>query len=144
MHLTISGHFVLKTLHKKMKFPIKEFFSKCDQIRSFLRIWSHLLKKSLIEKFIILCIKFQILKKIWSWKAHWGNSMINKVDQYFNQLVHYPSTKFITSKLQLYSLCGYGLFKEEVAHSWSNTYTLFIKGYLNKSFQLISCQKIFK
>ena len=28
-----------------MKFSIKDFFSKCDQVRSFLRIWSHLLKK---------------------------------------------------------------------------------------------------
>ena len=33
-----------------MKFSIKDFFSKCDQIRSFLRIWSHLLKKSLNRK----------------------------------------------------------------------------------------------
>ena len=38
----------------KMKISIKDFFSKCDQIRSFLRIWSHLLKKSLIENFIFL------------------------------------------------------------------------------------------
>ena len=30
---------------QKMKFSIKDFFSTCDQIRSFLRIWSHLLKK---------------------------------------------------------------------------------------------------
>ena len=37
---------------EKMKFSIKDFFSKCDQIRSFLRVWSHLLKKSLIENFI--------------------------------------------------------------------------------------------
>ena len=37
---------------KKMKFSIKDFFSKCDQIRSNLQIWSHLLKKSLIENFI--------------------------------------------------------------------------------------------
>ena len=29
-----------------------DFFSKCDKIRSFLRIWSHLLNKSLIENFI--------------------------------------------------------------------------------------------
>ena len=36
---------------QKMKFPIKDFFSKYDQIRSFLRIWSHLLKKSLMENF---------------------------------------------------------------------------------------------
>ena len=35
-----------------MKFSIKDFFSKRDQIRSFLRIWSHLLKKSLMENFI--------------------------------------------------------------------------------------------
>ena len=35
-----------------MKFSIKDFFSKCDQIRSFLRIWSHLLKKSLLKNFI--------------------------------------------------------------------------------------------
>ena len=37
----------------KMKFSIKDFFSKCDQVRSFLRIWSHLLKKSLMETFIL-------------------------------------------------------------------------------------------
>ena len=40
---------------QKMKFFITEFFSKCDQIRSFLRIWSHLLKKSLMKNFIFLC-----------------------------------------------------------------------------------------
>ena len=33
---------------QKIKFSIKDVFSKGDQIRSFLRIWSHLLKKSLI------------------------------------------------------------------------------------------------
>ena len=35
-----------------MNYSIKEFFSKCDQIRRFLRIWSHLLKKSLMENLI--------------------------------------------------------------------------------------------
>ena len=30
-----------------MKFSIKDFFSKCAQIRNFLRIWLHLPKKSL-------------------------------------------------------------------------------------------------
>ena len=35
-----------------MKFSIKDFFSKCNQIRSFLWIWSHLLKQSLLESFI--------------------------------------------------------------------------------------------
>ena len=41
---------------QKMKFSIKDFFSKCDQIRSFLRIWSHLLKKSLMENFIFCAV----------------------------------------------------------------------------------------
>ena len=41
---------------QKMKFSIKDFFSKCDQICSFLRIWSHLLKKSLMENFIFCAV----------------------------------------------------------------------------------------
>ena len=36
---------------QKMKFSIKDFFSKCGQIRRKLRIWSYLLKKSLMENF---------------------------------------------------------------------------------------------
>ena len=39
---------------QKMKFSIKDFFSKCYQIHSFLQIWSHLLKRSLMEKFIFV------------------------------------------------------------------------------------------
>ena len=39
-----------------MKFSIKYFFSKCDQIRSFLQIWSHFLKKSLMENFIFCAV----------------------------------------------------------------------------------------
>ena len=39
-------------LHKKMKFSIKDFFSKCDQILRKLRIWSQLLKKPLIKNLI--------------------------------------------------------------------------------------------
>ena len=37
---------------EKMKFSIKDFFSKYDKIRRKLRILSHLLKKSLMENFI--------------------------------------------------------------------------------------------
>ena len=40
---------------QKMKFSIKDFLSKCDQICSFLRIWSLLLKKSIVKNFIFLC-----------------------------------------------------------------------------------------
>ena len=48
---------VQQTLHKKMKFSIKDFFSICDQIHSFLRIWSYLLKKSLLENLIFWAVK---------------------------------------------------------------------------------------
>ena len=37
---------------QRMKFSTKNFFSKCDQIYSKLRNWSHLLKKSVIGNFI--------------------------------------------------------------------------------------------
>ena len=39
-----------------MNFSIKDFFSKCDQIRRKLRIWSHLLKKSLMENFLFCAV----------------------------------------------------------------------------------------
>ena len=42
----------LSSTSQKMKFPVKDFFSKCDEIRKKLRIWSHLLKNSLVENFI--------------------------------------------------------------------------------------------
>ena len=41
---------------QKMKFSIKDFFSKCDQVRRKLRIWSHLLKKFLMENFIFCAV----------------------------------------------------------------------------------------
>ena len=44
---------------KKMKISIKDFFSNCDQIRSFLRIWSYLQKKSLMENFIFCVVVSQ-------------------------------------------------------------------------------------
>ena len=45
-----------------MKFFINDLFSKFDQIRSFLRIWSHLLKKSLTENFIFCAVNIVRLK----------------------------------------------------------------------------------
>ena len=39
-----------------MKLSIKDFSSKSDQIRSFLRIWSHLMKKSFMENFIFCAV----------------------------------------------------------------------------------------
>ena len=42
---------------QKIKFCIKDFFTKCDQIRRKPRIWSHLLKKSLMENFIFCAVE---------------------------------------------------------------------------------------
>ena len=62
---------------QKMKFSIKDFFRKCDQICSFLRIWAHLLKKSLLENFVF-CAVFEIfyakgLRQCW-------NSRISRIN----------------------------------------------------------------
>ena len=46
-----------------MKFFIKDFFSQCDQIRRKLGIWSHLLKKSLMENFIFCAVIFSIRRR---------------------------------------------------------------------------------
>ena len=47
----VAGHTA-----QKMKFSMKDFFTKCDQIRRKLRIWSHLLKISLMENFIFCAV----------------------------------------------------------------------------------------
>ena len=39
-----------------MKFSIKDFFSKCDQIQRKLQICSHLRKKSLMENFTFCAV----------------------------------------------------------------------------------------
>ena len=41
----------LPPIAQKIKFSIEDFFSKCDQISSFLWIWTHLLKKPSMESF---------------------------------------------------------------------------------------------
>ena len=45
------------TLHKKEKLSIKDFFSKSDQIRRKLWIWSHLLKKSLMKNYVFCAVQ---------------------------------------------------------------------------------------
>ena len=67
---------------QKMKFSIKEFFSKCDQIRRKLRIWSHLLKKSLMENFI-----FCAVWKIWL-LLYKGWVKLNRRMKIFKKLKH--------------------------------------------------------
>ena len=49
---------------RKMKSFIKNFFIKYHQIRSFVRIWLHLLKKTLMENFIF-CVVFLWTNLVW-------------------------------------------------------------------------------
>ena len=83
-------HFMLPLWHstKKIEFYIKDVFSKCDQIRSFLWIWSHLLKKSLTENFIF-CAVWTICCKI--------STMIPKMAN--NYLVHNAINKMVYAKI---------------------------------------------
>ena len=57
--LQVRANSVIHTA-QKMKFSVEDFFSKCDQI-SFLRIWSHLLKKSLMENFIFCAVSLVVM-----------------------------------------------------------------------------------
>ena len=57
-----------------MKSSIKDFYCKRDQIRSFLRIWSHLLKKSLMENFIFSAMwtqYFPLQTYLFLWKQNY-------------------------------------------------------------------------
>ena len=56
----ITFYYLLDLLTaQKMKFSIKGFFSKCEKIRRKLRIWSHLLRKTLISRISRLLSPFQ-------------------------------------------------------------------------------------
>ena len=55
-HISPHNSYVWVIAAQKMKFSVKDFFSKCDQIRGLLRIWSHLLKISLMENFIFCSV----------------------------------------------------------------------------------------
>ena len=46
---------------QKMKFSIKDLVIKCDDICGFVRIWTHLLKKSLTENFFFQVYPSKIL-----------------------------------------------------------------------------------
>ena len=78
----------------------KKWVSKCDQICSFLQIWSHLLKKSLMENFIFcavhasrayaepcLTLRMELFAKIVDDFQQWViNKEINNNKQIFKQI----------------------------------------------------------
>ena len=70
---------------QKMKFSIKDFFNKCDQICSFLRIWSNLLKKSLMENLISFAVQSNqnspTTNQMPILKPRWIMEYLNHIDQ---------------------------------------------------------------
>ena len=66
-------------LHKKMKFSIRNFLSKCHQKHRKLRIWSHLLKKSVIENFVFCAV---------SAKTKRFSENLWKIQQKLNRLIY--------------------------------------------------------
>ena len=73
-HVSIQFSLIIKFTAQKIKFFIKDFFSKCHQICRKLWIWPHLLNKFLMENFIFWAVnctnayRKQIFKS-WSYKT---------------------------------------------------------------------------
>ena len=55
---------------QRIKISIKDFFSTCDQIRIFLRTWSHLMKKSFKENFVLSCSEKRKVSSSKPWILH--------------------------------------------------------------------------
>ena len=106
-HDLIDGRISNKLTAQKMKFFIKDFFSKCEQIRRKRRIWSHLLKKSLMKNFVVcavlvmnyfylfLCIKCYKFLNFYAINLH----------QVIYTTKHYESQSFLKSQPYLPKAC---------------------------------------
>ena len=74
---------------QKIKFSIKDFSSRCDQNCRKLRIWSHLLKKSLMKNFIF----YAVLSVIRMGKAE-GNDKNQKIIHEYGDDIFFPRHAF--------------------------------------------------
>ena len=59
--IVTEAHKIAHKTAQKMQFSITDFCSKCDQIGRKLRIWSHLLKKSVMENFSFYVVQLSRL-----------------------------------------------------------------------------------
>ena len=83
-----------------MKFSIKDFSSKGDQIRRKLRIWSHLLKESLMENFLFLVVNQSLLTATFQ-----VDTLVNFQEQLYAIFVEL--FKFCYGKQKLRNVCCY-------------------------------------
>ena len=76
-----------------MKFAIENFFSKCDQIRRKLRIWSHLLQKSLMENFIFCAVDIAAKREVTLF-SFMNSDMVKpeKYESFSTCISRYPET----------------------------------------------------
>ena len=84
-----------------MKFSIKDFFSKCNQILSFLsslQIWLHLVKKSLMENFIFCAVYSYLLET--------GTSLTLKLKQTLNifKQIYFEDLRGIVNRSLLFKI----------------------------------------
>ena len=75
---------------QKVKFSIKDFFSKCDQILNFLRICSHLLRKSLMENLIFCAV---LIVPITSSVFFCDTDYYQYCDTYYKDVLNYYNNK---------------------------------------------------
>ena len=75
----LTLHITLIYTAQKPKFSFKDFFSKCDQIRRKLRIWSHLLRKSLMENFIFDAVTFTVDSRYLEYSTSWNYRYLEEI-----------------------------------------------------------------
>ena len=108
------------TTAQKMKLFNKDFFTKCDQFCRKLRIWSHFLRKSLMENLIFLCsVLLQVIYLItlvYSIDNCWNYETLLKssAGQTFYQLLFYwldRQPKSVVKTLEMCLQFGYKCWK---------------------------------
>ena len=104
-----------------MKFSIKDFFSKCDQIWSILRICSHLLKKSLMGNFIFCAVVFKeftlIVSQFW---YSFSNEEQRVLDLFYNCVL----LSCHIYRLSASTICNYLNVKELLAQNRRDIWNL--------------------
>ena len=85
---------------QKMKFFIKDFSSKCDQIHRKLRIWSHLLEKPLMENLIFCSVGCSVKFSLVLGKILVTVPSVNIVQKQFPRRV--LTKKYSENMLQIY------------------------------------------
>ena len=83
----------------KIKFSVKDFFSKCDQIHNFLRIWSYLLKKSLMENFIFCAVRIALTFYIFLFFSSGLSCIALNMDPIHSRLSKYTPWYFLVGRL---------------------------------------------